>query len=417
VSEQLLKRRWFQIACGIVLCALLAATVWRIVKQYDVLGGAYVNTQIGMFDFHNGVYQPALGLRNGVIPYSRDLVEKYQVARQAPAYSPFVIASHIPLTYLPLHVAEVVYFLMILAMMAIAAWILIREVRPDLAAYGILPILVVMVASRSGHATLLSGYFTMELVLGTLVALSFAESKPWLSAIGILFASGKPTYALPIGIVMLARGNYRALFGGVGLSIIAALIPLVYLADLHGWQAIVDSLRTGQEDHLADPTEFPVNTWTRIDLAAVVCKWLRANPGEPILILAMLGLIAWPAWKLRQSKTDGDSNGATTPSGAVAGLAILTTLYHHAYDALLVSGATVGLWLSRHRGFQSLKTFERMAIILLATSPGWNMASTEKIIKSLPELPFLRDALSSFNALALTAAIVWLMLRISKAKA
>ncbi len=388
--------------------------IFRIQKQYDELGGEYDNRQVGMFDFHNGVYQPALGLRDGVIPYSKELPNRFQVTRPTPAYSPFIVALHVPLTFLPLHAAEVAYFVAILGMMLTTVWLVLREADPDDARYFVVPLLAFIVFTRGGHSTLITGYFTMELVLGVVVAFRFAESRPWLSAIGILFASGKPTYAIPLGIVMLARGNYRALFLGVWLSVIGALIPLVFLAEKHGWDAIIEAVQTGQEDHLDDTTEFPINTWTRLDIMAIVCKWLGANPRELVLLIGMIPLIAWPVWKLRQLRKTGDGSGATTPSGAICVLAMLTSLYHHAYDALMVVGPVVGLMLAQHAGYRNFRFYSRIALSLLMSAPLWNYTSSETFIERLPEIPMAKEIFSSVNTTCLTIAIVWLLRGIPK---
>ncbi len=407
--ESIVRRWWFQALSVFALILGVGAAIVRIQRGYDELGGPYNNRTIGMFDFHNGVYQPALGLRNGVIPYSQQLVDEYQVTRPVPAFSPFIVALHIPLTYLPLQQAEVVYFIAILAMMAISVWIVVREGSPTMAALAFFPLLAMIVLSRSGHSTLVTGYFTMELVLGTIVAFRFADDRPFLSAVGVLFASGKPTYAIPLAIVMFARRNYQALFIGIALSVVAAAIPLFFLASLHGWPAIVDAIRLGQDNHLADPTEFPINTWTRIDFTAIVCKWINANPGEIVLIGAMLPLIAWPAWKLHKLAAIHDRNGATTPSGAIAALAMLTALYHHAYDALLTCGILVGLLWANHCGFDRFGKISKGIIALLVTAPWWNFASTETLLLRLPSIPMLKEILSSLNAIFLMMGLVWLL--------
>jgi hypothetical protein len=393
---------------GLIL-GVLALTAARIYRQYDTVGGPYELAQGGMFDFHNGVYQPALGLRDGVIPYSLELVEKYQVTRPTPAFSPFIIAVHIPLTFLPMHVAESVYFGLTLGLMILAAWLVLSEAAPDRSLVWLGPLTLCMLVSRAGHITLYTGYFTMELVWGTLVALKYAEQRPWWAAVGILFASGKPTFAIPLGLVLWARGNYRALMLGVGLSAIGAAIPCWYLARIHGWSNLVEAFRTGQREHLADPSVLPVNSWTRIDLPGGICKWLQANPEEAYLLLGMLLLIAWPLGRLYQLRAEGDRQGATTTSGMIALLAILTTIYHHAYDGLLVIGLFAGLVFSSPPAAWKLGWLSRLILVVLVTSPLWNYGSTESVLRRLPEIPMAKEILSSANSLMLAMGLVWFL--------
>jgi hypothetical protein len=266
-----------------------------------------------------------------------------------------------------------------------------------------------MLVSRAGHITLYTGYFTMELVWGTLVALKYAEQRPWWAAVGILFASGKPTFAIPLGLVLWARGNYRALILGVGLSGMAAAIPCWYLARAHGWLNLVEAFRTGQREHLADPSVLPVNSWTRIDLPGGICKWLEVNPGESYLLLGMLLLIAWPLGRLYQLRAEGDRQGATTTSGMIAILAILTTIYHHAYDGLLVIGVLAGLVFAAPPAAWKLDWPSRLMLIVLVTSPLWNYGSTESILRRLPDIPRAKEILSSVNSLMLAIGLVWFL--------
>ncbi len=137
---------------------------------------------------------------------------------------------------------------------------------------------------------------------------------------------------------MLCRGNWRALFIGVGLSILGSLLPLLWLSLFSSPSEWLASMRDGQELHMVDPRELPVNTWTRIDLSAIVAKWCGANPSEILQLAAMMLLMIFPAAALRKLRSQGDHVGAYTMSGAVGLLAILVTLYHHVYDALILVG-------------------------------------------------------------------------------
>ena len=64
------------------------------------------------------------------------------------------------------------------------------------------------------HITLFDGYFTFELVLATFLAIHWADRRPLLAGLALMIASGKPTFLLPLGFLLLARGNYKALLWG-----------------------------------------------------------------------------------------------------------------------------------------------------------------------------------------------------------
>jgi Glycosyltransferase family 87 len=396
----------FQLVCGLLLIGALGLTVARVVRQYHP-GGVYSAELGGMADYHNGVFFPAMALRDGVSPYGNEFASRYPVARPTPPFSPFVIAYHIPLTYLALPISDAVYFTIIALSLFGIGWLALRESGCGDAVWWLVPLWLTLVISRSGHVTLLNGYFTAELVIGTMLALRYAKKKPWLSAIGILFASGKPTYAIPI--VMLARGNLRALSMGVALSIVGALIPAAWLASGIGWQGLIESVRQGQALHMADSREFPVNTWTRIDMVAILAKWTKTNPSELVQLGAMLPLMLLPAWALNKLRRRGDADGVTTLSGAIAATSLLVTLYHHVYDALLLPGPVVGVLLSGHETWQRISLKTKLILAILLTGSWWNYFSSEIILVRLPDWNLLRQAIASANAIMLVVALGWLI--------
>ncbi len=399
----------FQIVCSLLLIGALGLTVARVVKQYHG-GGVYTAEAGGMADYHNGVFYPAMAMREGVSPYGSEFATRYPVARPTPPFSPFAIAYHIPLTYLRLPVSDTVYFSFIVVSLFGIAWLALRESGCANSVWWWIPLTLMLVVSRSGHVTLLNGYFTTELVVGTMVALGCAEKRPWLSAIGVLIASGKPTYAIPLGIVMLARGNIQALSMGVVLSVIGAILPAAWLAYEIGWQGLIESVQQGQAMHMADPREFPVNTWTRIDIVAILAKWSKTNPSELVQLAAMLPLMIVPAWSLIVLRRRGDSDGVTSLSGAIAATSMLVTLYHHVYDALLIAGPLVGLLLSSHYGWERIGLKSKIILAIMLTGSWWNYFSSEIILLRLPNSDGLRQSISSANALLLVIALGWLVM-------
>ncbi len=118
------------------------------------------------------------------------------------------------------------------------------------------------------------------MVVGSLVALVHAQSRPWLSAVGVAIASCKPTYAIPLFLLMLARGDRVAALRGLGLSIVGAVLSLGRLLMVTTPQQLWLDLQHGQSAHMADTYEFPVNSWTRIDALAFYAKWMEIVPGE-----------------------------------------------------------------------------------------------------------------------------------------
>lgn len=357
-------------------------TAARSVKRYDdPQTAAFDSSRQGQFDFHNGIYFPAVAYLDGISPYGQQFADEYPVTRPLPLMSPLVVLLHAPLALLRVRTAEILYFGINMLLLAAIAWLSVNWI-PDRTARSVwfLIALLLVVASRAGHTTLLTGYLTAEMVGGALLALATAQTRPWLSAIGVAITSCKPTYAIPLFLLMIARGDQRAAWRGLGLSIAGAVIALTPLLLHEAPQQFWQDLQHGQAAHMADSYELPVNTWTRIDLLAVIAKWMNWAPSEPAHLAVMVLLLPLPAlalWRLR--RIDSDHFPAGLSSGIIA-VSMLATLYHHVYDALLLFPAIAGLAL----GEASTRRWSRAVRLLIAgllLFVAWNYPSSELAVK------------------------------------
>ena len=411
------------------LC-VVGLTAFRIYRQYHP-GGNYDAAHGGMSDFHNGAYYPAAALAKGISPYGDHFAATYPVARAAPPFSPAMIALHIPFVALGLPAADVAYYLFSLAVFVASAWLVAKELqRPatllnnnSLANTSLPPprfaweyfgwILTAIIASRGGHTTLLNGYFTPLLVLGTTMALSLSHRAPLWAGVGLMLAASKPNYAIPLGLLMLARGNYRSLTLGVVLSIVAGLIPAWWLASHDSWLGLIESVKQGQLAHMTDPRELPVNTWTRLDLTAILAKWLGANPSEGVQLGWMLLWMVLPVIALTRRKQQGDSEGVTSLSGLIALLALLVTFYHQVYDALILIGPFMALVMQGSL-CRDWPRPTRILVGLMILTSWWNYFGSEIGMRLLGASELAQKTLTSVNGIALAISLLfacWLAFR------
>ncbi len=348
----------------LALFVALGLNIARIVWQYDEPGGAYDSRFIGLFDFHNGVYTPTRAYLDGVNPYGQVILDKgYPVSRPAPIYGPSHFLIHAPLAKLPVRLAEVLYCIFNFAMYAAMVYIPLHELHKgsDQKLYrgGILnPLLLgltLVLLSRPGHLTFVSGYFTAELALGSIAVLWLAPSRPWLAALAFVLVCGKPTYALPVMLVLLILGFYRAFITSMIVGGLVNFIALGWLLRFESIGQLIQGIREGQAAHMADPIELPVNSWLRIDWTAIISKWLEADPPEIAQVVIMLILYATAAVLVRWRRTsisesDERRHFIVSRSGAFALGSILLFVYHHAYDALLLLPPIVAIATTRVEG-------------------------------------------------------------------
>lgn len=408
---------WPWIFVGL-FCLGTAATAVRVVRQYQT-PGPFDPSRQGYCDFHNGIYYPTVAWLRGVSPYGQTYAEDYPVARSVPFFSPAIFVLHVPWALLPLRVSEVLYFGFSLVVVGAIAGLSSRAARVPrpMQFSATAAVAAGIVFSRGGHITLFDGYFTLLLVLGTLAAIHFGQRRPWLAAVGLLLASAKPTYILPLGLLLLARGNWRALIYGATLSILFAAVGFGWLAYhqgngdlLAGMQEIRQQITVTQDIHRGETDESPIHSWTRIDLLAVVAKWAKQDPADLTHLVVMLGLILPPCVVLWWRRRRGIDDGLAGLTGAIVVTAMLVSLYHQSYDALLVAAALTGIAVAPLDAWRSLSSRQRWLLWLLLATPAFNYLSTRMVLARLPVGDTATQLLTSVNGVTLAVALGMLCL-------
>jgi hypothetical protein len=380
------------VVSALLFCFGVSMTVWRTVYQYQS-PGAFDHSQQGMCDFHNGLYFPGQALIQGESPYGPQYADQYPVARQIPFFLPSVLLVHSPLSLLPLHVAEAVYFsftvLLILGISAMVASLLAESrsthrIRLD----HVLAIAAVTILSRGGHITLFDGYFTFELVLATFLAIHFGKRRPMLAALALAFVASKPNFILALGFLMLFRGNVKAVIWGAVFTIVAAGLPMLWLAYNEGGGDVAAGLETlraqieqTQEIHRAQKDESPVYSWTRIDVLAIVAKWFGSDPRELLHLIVMGFILAPVLWLLNKRRRLGIDDGLLGMTGALILTTMLVSIYHQSYDGLLLIGPLAGIFFGvQAKTWRGKPAWVRWAAAGLMLAPLYNYLSTRVVL-------------------------------------
>lgn len=414
IAPQAGRREWILVA-GLLFAVATALVAYRMVARYQTPGPFDAANQ-GLCDFHNGIFFPAMAILAGDSPYGSDYAAKYPVDRPIPFFSPGILVLHAPLTWLPLHVAEVLYTAFNLLLMIAVSGLSAAEARLNRRWDVILAIAAAMLLTRAGHITVFNGYFTSELVLATLLSIRWADSSPWKAAIALMIVSAKPTYLLPLGFLLLARGNVRALTYGAILSVLFAAIPMGWLSLNLGRGDLVDGanvlwqhIQAGQEFHRAEFSESALWTWTRLDALVVAAKWTGIEPSNLTHLLTMLGILAFPMGLLAVRRGRGLDDGLGGMTGALILVGSLVSLYHQSYDALLLVLPVTCIAAGRHPTWRTLAIPARSAAITLAAVPLLNLFSTRSALMRLapPEAVFYM--LTAASGTALVCLFLFLM--------
>ena len=403
-----LNQPWVVTFLFFCLIVGVTATGYRTVRKYSMPSGEFDWTNRGHSDFHDGAYFPSLAFREGVNPYSTAATDRYLVTRSSPIYSPVVFILHLPFTFLQLYQADVAFFICNTAMLGLLAWMGIWMSNRRFG-WGVwLLLFTILVFSRPGHVTLFTGYFTVELVIGTIVALHFAATRPFVSGCGMLLASGKPTYILPLIVLMLCRRNYRAVVTGLALCTVGGLIGLGWLASFSSPMEVVAGINEGRMALHDDPTEDPINTWTRLDTVGVVSKVMGWKPNDLVYLGSMLIMLAVPGWVIFKASPHEQNRGATGLTATIACLTILVSIYHHSYDSLLIAVPWMGIAFFRSVSPSAMPEWARRVLAVLLATPLANYLSTRIFQQKTGLEPqgWIWEVLTSVNGGCLLLALV-----------
>jgi Glycosyltransferase family 87 len=331
------------VAVGALFAILAAAIAFRTALRLTGRALPLVDAW-GLQDFNDAVYQPVVAFLAGENPYDASFAQHWPVRYPFPLYLPATLLLHLPLGFLPFPAAGALYYLVAVALVPVLAMLALRMAGVPQTARAVLGVSSLVLLSRPGSWTLFIGQYTVTMAVATCVAFLWAREQPWLAALGVALAALKPTFGAPLAILLLARGDWRAVVRGLGiagvLSAVAAL-PLVRAAG--GLGPFIESLATNYASFGQMEQVNPVLSTYRIDAASLVGRLLGGPlPGaaEQALLALVLGVAAAG---VRRLAADPEVEPAARLSATLALVAILVCTYHQAYDALLLAAPLVAL--------------------------------------------------------------------------
>ena len=300
-----------------------------------VPGNPRASGYYGLQDFRDAIYYPAVAVLEGHNPYdAADFVRRYPVATPMRPYLPALLWLYLPLGFLPYTTAGAIFFALNLVLVLVLVHQAFRLTGLAPTAPRVLGLAALVVLSRPGLLTLFVGQSAIYMTLGVYVALRYARTRPALSALGVALVGAKPTFGLPLGFLLLARGEWRpAVLGGVlvGLASAVAAVPMVHAAGgLGAWGTSIAASANMSDD----PHNLILQSYFRVDAPSLVGRLFQAelSPAVQALLLALVvALGAAAVWRLARAPD--------SPASLSASIVCLTTLacvYHQTYDCLLL---------------------------------------------------------------------------------
>lgn len=287
-----------------------------------------------LLDFQDQVYYPAVALLEGQNPYDRVLfMARYPVGLFFGPYSPLSPVLHLPFALLPFEVATVVYFSLQLVLTLAIASLTLRMCGAAPHAGRVLGLATLILLSRPGHWNQVLGQLGTEMTLATYVALYFARTRPAFAGLALAFSTLKPTFGGPLLVLMLARGDTRAVSIGVTIAaILTAAATTVIAAVAGGIGELVTSLGTTWTAWNALETPHRADT---IGLISYLFDRSFGGAGDAAISVGLLAVGALALHRLAR-RPEGD-DAARTLAASIACLTLLTCTYHLAYDAIVLT--------------------------------------------------------------------------------
>ncbi|MDX1946106.1 MAG: glycosyltransferase family 87 protein [Pirellulaceae bacterium] len=343
----------------------------------------------GMQDFRDAVYIPCVALRDGVNPYD---VAPYmahfegRVGNIFPLYSPLLLALFFPLSFVPLAAAIWIYHFINLALLLVCCGLTLRWCGWKCNPTTLLTLGAIVLASEPARTNLIWGQLSWPLALGTYLALTFARQRPAFAGAAIGLASLKPTYLVTVVWFLLFRGDLKAVAYGIGFTVLGALVGLALMATCG-----IDVLEiprvafSNQDALLSDPGNEPATTVARVDIPVVLGKVFGVGGRSWLNAVAAVAILLISGWLVARETRREENRAPDSVATLLICLASLLSIYHHAYELVLLTLPGVALITGRHPSWSRLAPWMLaclrggmivVAINVLWTGPGVRIAKT-----------------------------------------
>jgi hypothetical protein len=396
------RHQGLHLALGLLLFVLgLGLALTRMAPLLE-LGTLRLSAPWVMTDFRSVVYYPSRAFWDGLNPYdSSRYMDLYPVSAPVSPYAPALFLLFAPFGLLPLGISSAVYFILNIGLTVVVAWAALRLSgwRPTVSS--ILGFSGILLLSRPGHWNLLSGQVTSIMVLAVYGTLVVAYRRPRVSGFGVALALLKPSFGVPLAAALVARRAHRAVAWGVGIAAIVNLpILLILVRRQGGVPAFLSSLGESLRLYASRPENDPIQGVWRIDLAASITRFTGYSI-ETWAALLLTALIALPVFLLSRRTAESTDPTQKTLLSSIVCCGILLSMYHQAYDLLLLAlpGAVLARALYQRSPPRRLHFAQAVPFIVISL----NYFATLSVLTAAKLSPGWRLVVISANGLALIA--------------
>ena len=211
----ILKKNIFNIGSLVFYITLYLILGFRVYAHLQTPTHRDQDMHWGMIDFQTATYYPVLAMLEGVNPYDEKSYRKtYPVPVDFSAYSPFSLILHSPFGLPSFESANISFIIFNGLLFPAFALIVIIVCGGQPSMWKVFGLASAVLMTRPGFLVALNGQIVCEVAIGCLVALHYSRSRPVVAGLGLALACLKPTFGVPVALLMLARRDWRSPGGG-----------------------------------------------------------------------------------------------------------------------------------------------------------------------------------------------------------
>jgi hypothetical protein len=317
---------------------------------------------VALADIRDAGIFPARAWLDGVNPWAAEAFRAYDVriGQDFPLYSPVHVLAHLPFAPMPLEGARETYYWLSLGGAALLAALTLRVGgrRPTLEAVAV--VFAAIVVSHPGALGLVSGQSGVWLAIGGVLAATAAS--PALAVLGTVVVLTKPTFGVPVLVMMVARRRVRPAVIGTAIAAAISVAMVLRLVAAEGWRAVIDGVRDSGLDATA-----VIGNGKRVDLASLFARVTDTTPTLAFELAVAVAILTVAFVTVRRADTRAP---ASDVSLAIALATPPLVLFHGSWDLITVV-PLVALLLRRDPG-RMLDDARRWVAVGLVGYALWN---------------------------------------------
>jgi hypothetical protein len=377
------RSRRAPLSLAVVAFLVVAGVVAAQTLRHANVPGDPHGPRYGLQDFRDAIYYPTVSFLAGGNPYDvARHIASWPVSCKFPLYAPHTLVVHAPFGLVPHVPAQMLDLALNLLMMVPLAWIALRTAGLATPAAAVFALAAALLVTRPGEMTVFLGQGSAYLVAGVFAALHFARTRPWLAGAGLALAATKPTFGLAVGVLMLCRGDVRAVLAGGGLAAAASAVALPVLVHAAGGitpfvASLHDNYARWGDNQFTNVAE----SVHRVDAYLLFGRLAGHTLGTVEDLALMLAVFALAGMAVARLARRGRERAAL--SAAVICAATLTGTYHQTYDALVLAVPALALWTLGALPATVVPPWTRALVAALIAVPAFNFLASYGVIRFL----------------------------------